>query len=189
MVIMSLNRGDKVEIVELRKDDANLPLDLSEGRYVTDSYYELLVRRKPEAWRMELYLKPLEKPLEKRYKGRLFEAHIEKPRAFAAILDGEQVGWIELGYDKWNNRMRVWEFLVKERFRRNGIGTTLMRHAIEVARQKGARMLVLETQSCDVPAIRFYLKQGFDLIGFDLAAYTNEDIKRKEIRLEFGLKL
>ncbi len=78
---------------------------------------------------------------------------------------------------------------MKEAFRRKDIGTALMKHAIAIAKQKGARMLVLETQSCNVPAIEFYLRQGFDLIGFDLAAYSNEDIKRKEVRLEFGLTL
>jgi hypothetical protein len=50
-------------------------------------------------------------------------------------------------------------------------------------------MLILETQSCDVSAIDFYLKQGFDLIGFDSAAYSNDDIEKKEVRLEFGLSL
>jgi len=184
---MSFKRGDKVEIVELRKDYTNLLF--LKSRYVTDSYYELSIRHEPEAWKIELCLKPLEKPLEKRYRGRLFEEQVKEPRTFAATLNGEQVGWIELGYEKWNNRMRVWELLVKEEFRRKGIGAVLMKYAIKVARQREARMLVLETQSCDVPAISFYLKQGFDLIGFDLAAYTNKDIKRKEIRLEFGLKL
>jgi ribosomal protein S18 acetylase RimI-like enzyme len=64
-----------------------------------------------------------------------------------------------------------------------------MKHAIEIARQKGARMLVLETQSCNASAIKFYVKQGFDLIGFDMAAYSNEDVKRREVRLELGLPL
>ena len=48
-------------------------------------------------------------------------------------------------------------------------------------------MLVLETQSCNVPAINFYLKQSFTLIGFDIAAYSNDDVEKKEVRLEFGL--
>ncbi len=85
--------------------------------------------------------------------------------------------------------MRVWEFLVKEEFRRMGIGDMLMGLAAKAAKEKGARMLVLETQSCNVPAIAFYLKQGFDLIGFDSAAYSNEDVKRQEVRLEMGLPL
>jgi ribosomal protein S18 acetylase RimI-like enzyme len=64
-----------------------------------------------------------------------------------------------------------------------------MNHAVKVAKERGARMLVLETQSCNVPAINFYLKFGFKLIGFDVAAYSNKDVERKEVRLEFGLKL
>ena len=184
---MRANLQNKIEIIELSIDENRLsPL---KGEYVTDSYYEISMKRRPKAWKIELYLKSLEKPLKKTYKGRLIEEQIEEPRTFAATLNGKQIGWIELGYHKWNNRMRVWEFLVKEEFRRKGIGTTLMRQAVEVAKQKGARMLVLETQSCDVSAIDFYLKQGFDLIGFDLTAYSNEDIKKKEVRLEFGLSL
>lgn len=89
----------------------------------------------------------------------------------------------------WNNRMRIWELLVKEGLRRQRIGTLLVDHAVELSKKRGARMLVVETQSCNVPAMNFYLKHGFELIGFELAAYSNDDIKRKEIRLEFGLKL
>lgn len=64
-----------------------------------------------------------------------------------------------------------------------------MRHAVKVARERGARMLVLETQTWDVPAIDFYLAFRFKLVGFDVAAYSNEDVERKEVRLELGLKL
>jgi ribosomal protein S18 acetylase RimI-like enzyme len=184
---MSSNLQEKIRIVELHKGDECLPI--LKDKYATDSYYDILITFEKETWKIELRLKPFEKLLEKNYEGQFFEAHIEEPRVFAAVLDDQQVGWIELGYDRWNNRVRVWEFLVREQYRRKGVGTTLMRHAAEIAKQKAARMLVLETQSCNVPAIKFYSKQGFGLIGFDLAAYSNEDIKRKEIRLEFGLKL
>jgi ribosomal protein S18 acetylase RimI-like enzyme len=64
-----------------------------------------------------------------------------------------------------------------------------MQRAVRVANKKSARMLVLETHSCNVPAIDFYLKHGFELIGFDIAAYSNEDVKKKEVRLEFGQAL
>jgi len=178
---------DNVRIVELTEGDKSLPkLD---SHCLTTSYYYLSILHEPNAWKMELTLKPLEKPLEKRYTGTFFEKHIEELQVFAAVLNKNQVGWIELGYEKWNNRVRVWEFLVKEEFRKLGIGSLLMDSAIKAAKVKGARMLVLETQSCSVPAINFYLKQGFTLIGFDSAAYSNEDLERKEIRLELGLKL
>jgi ribosomal protein S18 acetylase RimI-like enzyme len=179
--------SDKVRVVKIARDDPSLPK--LNSNYLTSSYYDLSIVHEPDAWKMALTLKPLDEPLEKSYTGTFFEEHVEEPRVFAAVLDGIQVGWIELGYEKWNNRMRVWEFLVKEGFRRMGIGNLLMGFAVNVAREKSARMLVLETQSCNVPAIAFYLKQGFTLIGFDSAAYSNEDIKKKEVRLELGLML
>jgi ribosomal protein S18 acetylase RimI-like enzyme len=114
---------------------------------------------------------------------------VEEPRAFAATYNGEQIGWIELDYEKWNNRMRIWELLIKKEHRGKGIGTRLMKYAIKLAKEKGARMLVLETQSCNVKAIQFYLKNGYELIGFDTTAYSNQDIEKNEIRLELGLKL
>jgi ribosomal protein S18 acetylase RimI-like enzyme len=127
--------------------------------------------------------------LDKNYRGKLFEDHVEEPRVFAAVLGNRQAGWIELGYDRWNNRMRVWEFLVDEEFRNRGIGTLLMTHAVKIAREKGARMLVLETQTNNATAINFYLNFGFEFIGFDIAAYSNQDTEKKEVRLELGLKL
>jgi len=183
---MSQNVKRKVQIVELLKGDASLPK--LEYRYMISSYLDLSIRREGESWKIELSLKPLEKTLEKKFESELFREYVEEPRVFAAELDGEQVAWIELGYHQWNNRVRVWEFLVKEEFRNRGIGTLLIKHAVKLCKGKRARMLVLETQSCNVPAINFYLKHGFDLIGFDTAAYSNEDIEKREVRLEFGLK-
>lgn len=184
---MSDDIMEKVKLVELEKGDASLPI--LNYRHTIIDYYDLKVFRETESWKMELTLKTLEKTSEKNSESHLFEAHIEEPRVFAAELNGEQIGWIELGYEKWNNRMRVWEFLVREEFRRKGLGTLLMNHAVKLAKEKGARMLVLETQSCNVPAINFYLGFGFEFIGFDAAAYSNEDIAKKEVRLEFGLKI
>jgi len=183
---MKRDSAAEVRIVELKKTD-DLPKLIY--HYVTPSYYDLSVSRESKFWKIMLILKPFDKPIERRSESVFYEEFVEEPRPFAALLGDEQVGWLELGYHKWNNRMRIWEILVKEEFRRRGIGTRLMEHAIRLAREKGARMLILETQSCNVQAISFYLKQGFELIGFDSAAYSNEDVNKREIRLEMGLRL
>jgi hypothetical protein len=57
--------------------------------------------------KVELVLKPLEKPLEKVFVDKLFAEYVEDPRVFVAVLAGQQVGWAELGYQRWNNRMRL----------------------------------------------------------------------------------
>ena len=73
--------------------------------------------------------------------------------------------------------------------RGQGIGSLLMERITEAARARGARMLVLETQSCNEAAIAFYRKNGFSVIGFDLYAYSNADPERREVRIEMGKKL
>jgi ribosomal protein S18 acetylase RimI-like enzyme len=182
-----MNQEGNIAIVELAKSDAYLREIGS--KYSTSHYYDVTVLRELNCWKIELIRKAFDDKLDKSYRGKFFEDHIEEPRVFAAVLEGKQVGWIELGYDKWNNRMRVWEFLVEEEFRKHGIGTALMNHAVKIAKQKGARMLVLETQTNNATAIDFYLNFGFGFVGLDIAAYSNEDIEKKEVRLELGLKL
>ena len=48
------------------------------------------------------------------------------------------------------------------------------------------RAIILETQSCNTKAIGFYLHQGFELIEFDTCCYTNNDIGRREVRINLG---
>lgn len=84
---MSCDIWEKVKLVELKKDKASLPT--LHYRYKTSEYYDFKILRKPESWRIKLALKPLEKTLEKNSESKLFEAHIEEPRVFAAELDGE----------------------------------------------------------------------------------------------------
>ena len=64
-----------------------------------------------------------------------------------------------------------------------------MNRITETAESTSARMIVLETQSCNESAIAFYRKNGFSIIGFDLYAYSNNDPERHEVRIEMGKKL
>ncbi len=157
--------------------------------YKTKEHYALNLSKKKDGWTVDLTLSELPKEVQKGCKSKLFGPFVEEPRAFTVMIDNEEVGWVEVGYHAWNNRMRIWELLVKEGYRKQGIGEILIKKAEEIARERGARMVVLETQSCNIEAIKFYLSRGYKLIGFDSTAYTNNDVNRGEIRLEFGLQL
>lgn len=63
-----------------------------------------------------------------------------------------------------------------------------MKNILREAELSGARMTVLETQTCNENAIAFYRRSGFEIIGFDLYSYSNEDPKRHEVRIELGKK-
>ena len=73
--------------------------------------------------------------------------------------------------------------------RQGSVGTALMQAIERAAEASGARMIVLETQTCNENAIAFYRRNGFALIGLDLYAYSNTDPERREVRLEMGKKL
>ena len=48
---------------------------------------------------------------------------------------------------------------------------------------------MLGAQSCSYPAMSFNKKCGFELIGFDLTHYSDDDVKKKEFRMEFYLEV
>ena len=90
----------------------------------------------------------------------------------------------------WNNRFRISNICVFDHSKRNsGIGTKLMETMQREAVSRKARMIVLETQSCNEAAIAFYRKNGFTIIGLDLYAYSNTDPQQHEVRIEMGKKL
>lgn len=54
----------------------------------------------------------------------------------------------------------LWDLRVHPDERRRGIGSKLFKYAADWARRKGYRQLKIETQNVNVPACRFYAKQG-----------------------------
>lgn len=47
-----------------------------------------------------------------------------------------------------------------------GIGTTLIKRAIGIARECGCQKIIVVTTNDNIVAIRFYQKRGFDMAGF-----------------------
>ena len=99
---------------------------------------------------------------------------------------GELLACIEVCPEEWSNRLIVTELWVSDELRNKGIGKRLMNKAKEIAINQKRRAVILETQSCNTNAIGFYLHEGFELIGFDTCCYTNNDMKRREVRINMG---
>lgn len=166
-----------------------VPLEAAEWKgkkltfsYRTNGYYTFDVR----GWEFSLVFRPFEREREVSFEGALFEDFLESPAAFGAYLDGRLAGVIDFSLESWNDRFRINNLLVFDGFRRMGVGSALMREALRRGEASGARMAVLETQTCNVPAIAFYRRMGFEPIGFDLCSYSNADPEQNEVRLEMG---
>lgn len=149
--------------------------DLSERSGVRSAAFSLRVRKFPSR-------------VAKSFDFTLAPEYFRPCEVLGIYADGVLAGLIELHKEDWNGRMRITELLVFEPFRKKGFGGALLEAAKEKAKEAGCRGMVLETQSCNLAAIACYRKHGFRFIGLDSTCYTNEDVSRKEVRLEMGLE-
>ena len=91
---------------------------------------------------------------------------------FFADVDGKPVGQIKV-VPWWNKFAYIEELAVDTEFRGKGVGSVLLRRAIEWASAQYFPGMMLETQDNNVPACKLYESYGFVLAGFDLYAYRN----------------
>jgi ribosomal protein S18 acetylase RimI-like enzyme len=107
--------------------------------------------------------------------GQMLQVVAEDQGRLIALLDAE--------VESWRKVLKVWNLLVDEEYRRQGIGTKLMHSAEVFAQEKHCRAISVETQATNWPALSFYLKLGFEVCGVDEHFYTNRDLERKEVAL------
>ncbi len=159
-----------------------------EYSYITKAYYDVVIKKK-RGITIHIKRKRMIRKVEKSFKAKLFESHIEQPKVYAIFDRKKMIGVIEGSLETWNNRFRIWNFLVDKKYRGEGYGRELFEHMMKIAELEKARAVILEVQSCNDPAIRFYLKQGFHFVGLNTMEYTNNDIENKEVRLEMAKRI
>lgn len=87
---------------------------------------------------------------------------IEQGRITVAEREGEVVGWVLLG--AIDGEPCIGQVCVAVAHGRRGIGAALLAHVLEVARARGARSVVLNTQR-DVPwNAPWYARFGFEVV-------------------------
>ena len=156
------------------------------SKYITNGYYDII--KTDIGFKIEY--KSFERPTEMSFEDCMFNKWLEDPIAYGAFENNKLLGYVEGALEKWNNRYRISNICIfNNTYRHKGIGTILMNTILKDAKGSKARMVVLETQTCNENAIAFYQKNGFEIIGFDLFSYTNDDPKRHEIRIEMGKQL
>ena len=100
---------------------------------------------------------------------------------FLAVDGGRPVGGATVAIDTPDVDMLegrtdlavLWDLRVHADSRRCGIGSRLFGHAADWARGRGCRQLKIETQNVNVPACRFYARQGCELRAIDRCAYAD----------------
>jgi ribosomal protein S18 acetylase RimI-like enzyme len=93
-----------------------------------------------------------------------------------AEVDNEVRGYVDLLVQPWQRVGWVANMAVDRAYRKRGVGSLLMRHARQWAREQGLQMILAEATTKNYPAICFYQKLGFQFCGFNDHYYMNQDI-------------
>lgn len=174
-----------VVIRPLSSIDAALLERLITG-YTSTEMYRVTRTETPDTIRFELQFTALEQPFVKRYPP-LDSTELQRYRDLAAghafgAFEGETcVGIALCEPQRWNSSLSIWEFHIAPEFQRQGAGRALMAAVEAHARDERLRCVVCETQTTNVPAIRFYCALGFTVDAVDVSLYTNDDIERGEV--------
>jgi ribosomal protein S18 acetylase RimI-like enzyme len=90
----------------------------------------------------------------------------EADRGLLLALDREElVGVAAVSERPWSHAANIDQVFVRPDYRRWGIATQLVNHAVDYARQRGLRSLLAEAPVAN-PILLVYLKAGFRVSGF-----------------------
>lgn len=102
-------------------------------------------------------------------------------RVASAYVDGVLVGGAIIAYNTEGIHMLegkkdlavLWDLRVDEAYRFKGIGSKLVKAAVNWAKENGCNRLKIETQNINSKACRFYASQGAKLSSFNKHAYSD----------------
>lgn len=94
----------------------------------------------------------------------------------AQRVGGAAIAWKtpEINTERREDSVCFWDLRVHPDYRSKGIGHQLFNQAIAWARERKCVLLKVETQNVNVPACRFYARQGCELRGINRYAYGEE---------------
>lgn len=157
--------------------------------YRSEFVFEVEARTSAAGFSWNLTRRVAIPPISKEHKWMPFEDHVESPRGYVALMGTEPVGYVEFAHEEWSRLVRIWHLYVREEFRGQGIGRALIDTVRTAAKHFKARGIILETQSCNAPAIAFYQKLGFSFWGLNTCAYSNNDIENRDVFIWMGIKV
>ncbi len=148
----------------------------------------------------QLHEVPLDKPYEKGA-GYDFDAHerqnilerLTKNNSLEEVLieseTGRITGVLDVAAENWRRVAWIWNIMLDVDARGLGIGQEWVERTIAWARQRRLRAVMLETQTNNVPACKFYQQMGFQLVGIHETFYSNRDMERNEVALFWSYPL
>lgn len=103
-------------------------------------------------------------------------SRMERGHLMLVAEQDQIVGWVAMSYDDGIDVATVNHLMVLPERRRQGIGTQLMRCAVEGARRLHARVVMTPCLAKSGPAISFLQHLGMEFSGYSEHLYSNHEI-------------
>lgn len=101
--------------------------------------------------------------------------------------DGRLLGMADATHEEWNNTVGLHALFIDVGARGQGIGRRLFDLVTRYGRECGAQAVLVETQTNNVPAVRFYLRMGCRIAGIHDALY-DRSLNETAVYLEYPLR-
>ena len=150
---------------------------IERGDFSIESDYILKVKKYREEDAVKFYIEKTTFPVQitskefkkefkiKSYKDIIKEA-IQRDRiSFKAVVNNTIVGIIVAEYESWEKDLFIYELAVDKQFRGKGIATKLIKTLESMGYSKDVPYIMLQVDYRNYPAVSFYEKTGFEIIG------------------------
>jgi ribosomal protein S18 acetylase RimI-like enzyme len=158
--------------------ELNLCLSLNHN-CMTDHVWQMKAQKAESGVSVAFEVVRLPRRMRVEYPGDLDQLveHWQRGEGFlVAEVDGEVRGYVDVIAQPWKQMGWVANLAVDRDYRRRKIGTTLLKHARQWAKEEGLQGLALEATTKNYPALCLYEKLGFRFCGFNDHYYPNQDI-------------
>jgi ribosomal protein S18 acetylase RimI-like enzyme len=118
-----------------------------------------------------------------------FQNVLREGLSFGAYINEHLVGILIVSEIKWNNSLWIENILISQEYRGKGIGEALLSKLMILASEKNIRIIGLETQNTNYPAIQFYKKHGFEIDGVDFSLYPSKTQEKPDVAIIMKKKI
>lgn len=100
------------------------------------------------------------------------DSYIEDGRVLVALRGTDTVGHLQLVETDRGDTFEIKNMAVRQDLRRSGVGSRLVRGAIDLVSRESGRRLLVATAAADTDNLRFYQRQGFRMRNIERDAFT-----------------
>ncbi len=149
--------------------------------YKSSKYLDVIIKSEQDInMTFEFKVKEFNEPFNGKITRNLSKDYDEFARFFSYFnQNNHESAFLSIGFQSIDI-YKIWDIYVEPSFQNLGIGTELLKHSEKIARQWSAKAIVVECQSSNFPAIKFFQKNNFLITGFDLVHYSRDDLKKHD---------